>query len=110
MRRSICVCEPASCLAGDVGNFQFIYTPAANLPKGAKLRFDLGTKGRPIDWILPQVNPKDKKNIIWAQLPNGKGIGAKMIEKSDKLTHLYEFVLPSEIKAGESFTMGQFIA
>ncbi len=105
MRRSICVCEPASCLAGDVGNFQFIYTPAANLPKGAKLRFDLGTKGRPIDWILPQVNPKDKKNLIWAQLPNGKGIGAKMIEKSDKLTHLYEFVLPSEIKAGESFTI-----
>lgn len=105
MRRSICVCEPASCLAGEVGNFQFIYTPAVSLPKGAKLRFDLATTGRPIDWVLPQVNPKDKKNLIWAQLPNGKGIGAKMIEKSDKITHLYEFVLPSEVKAGETFTI-----
>jgi hypothetical protein len=103
MRRSICVCEPSSCFAGDVGNFQFIYTPAVNLPKGAKLRFDLATKGRSIDWTLPQTNPKDKKNLIWAQLPNGKGIGAKMIEKSDKLTTLYEFVLPSEVKAGENF-------
>jgi hypothetical protein len=103
MRRSICVCEPSSCFAGDVGNFQFIYTPSTNLPKGAKLRFDLATKGRPIDWELPQTNPKDKKNLIWAQLPNGKGIGAKVIEKSDKITKLYEFVLPSEIKAGESF-------
>jgi hypothetical protein len=105
MRRSICVCEPSSCFAGEVGNFQFIYTPAVNLPKGAKLRFDLATKGRPIDWELPQTNPKDKKNLIWAQLPNGKGIGAKCIEKSDKITTLYEFVLPSDIKAGESFTI-----
>ncbi len=103
MRRSICVCEPSSCFAGEVGNFQFIYTPATNLPKGAKLRFDLATQGRPIDWELPQTNPKDKKNLIWAQLPNGKGIGAKTIEKSDKITKLYEFVLPSEVKAGESF-------
>lgn len=105
MRRSICVCEPANCCAGEVENFQFIYTPAVNLPKGAKLRFDLGTKGRPIDWEMPQTNPKDKKNLIWAQLPNGKGIGAKVIEKSDKISKLYEFILPSEIKAGESFTI-----
>ncbi len=105
MRRSICVCEPTSCFAGDVGNFQFIYTPATNLPKGAKLRFDLAAKGRPIDWQLPQTNPKDKKNLIWAQLPNGKGIGAKVIEKGDKISKLYEFALPSEIKAGESFTI-----
>ena len=105
MRRSICVCEPASCFAGETGNFQFIYTPAVNLPKGAKLRFDLATKGRPIDWLLPQTNPKDKTNLIWAQLPNGKGIGAKVVEKGDKITKLYEFVLPSEVKAGEAFTI-----
>lgn len=105
MRRSICVCEPSSCFAGEVGNFQFIYTPSVNLSKGAKLRFDLATKGRAVDWELPQANPKDKKNLIWAQLPNGKGIGAKVIEKSDKVTVLYEFVLPSEVKAGESFTI-----
>ncbi len=105
MRRSICVCEPSHCLAGEVGNFQFIYTPAIQLPKGAKLRFDLGTKGRPIDWEEPQTNPKDKKNLIWAQLPNGKGIGAKMILKGDQMTKLYEFVLPCEVKPGESLTI-----
>ena len=26
MRRSICVCEPSSCFAGDVGNFQYKVT------------------------------------------------------------------------------------
>ena len=74
MRRSICVCEPMGCCAGDIGNFRFVYTPAVNLPKGTKLRFDLATKGRPIDWELPQTNVKIKKNVIWAQLPDGKGI------------------------------------
>jgi len=105
MRRSICVCEPSSCYAGEKGNFKFIYTPATNLPKGAKLRFDLGTRGLPIDWKLPQVNPKDKKNLIWAQLPDGKGIGAKIIEKPNSLAKLYEFVLTNEVKAGETFTI-----
>lgn len=105
MRRSICVCEPSSCYAGEKGNFKFIYTPSTNLPKGAKLRFDLGTKGLPIDWKLPQTNPKDKKNLIWAQLPDGKGIGAKIIEKNGGLSKLYEFVLTNEIKAGETFTI-----
>ena len=45
MRRSICVCEPMGCYAGESGNFRFVYTPAVNLPKGTKLRFDLATKG-----------------------------------------------------------------
>jgi hypothetical protein len=91
------------CYAGESGNFRFVYTPAVNLPKGSKLRFDLATKGRPIDWQLPQTNVKTKKNVIWAQLPDGKGIPAKAIDKSDKLTQVFEFVLPTEIKAGENF-------
>ncbi len=103
MRRSICVCEPMGCYAGEIGNFRFVYTPAVNLPKGTKLRFDLATKGRPIDWELPQTNVKDKKNLIWAQLPDGKGIPAKSIDKSDKITQMFEFTLPTEIKAGENF-------
>lgn len=103
MRRSICVCEPAGCFAGEMGNFRFIYTPATNLPKGTKLRFDLMTTGRSIDWELPQTNIKVKKNLIWGHLPNGKGVPAKAIDKSDKLTQLYEFILPQEIKAGENF-------
>lgn len=103
MRRSICVCEPMGCYAGESGNFKFVYTPAVNIPKGAKLRFDLATKGRPIDWELPQTNVKTKKNVIWAQLPDGKGIPAKAIDKSDKLTQVFEFTLPMEVKAGENF-------
>src|SRR3982750_4291803 len=77
MRRSICVCEPMACYAGEIGNFRFVYTPAVNLPKGAKLRFDLATKGRDLDWEPPQVNVK--------------------------ITQLFEFTLPMEIKAGENF-------
>jgi len=92
-----------SCYAGEVGNFRFVYTPAVNLPKGAKLRFDLATRGRNIDWELPQTNVKVKQNLIWAQLPDGKGIPAKSIDKSDKITQLFEFTLPAEIKAGENF-------
>ncbi|MBS0648292.1 MAG: DUF3604 domain-containing protein [Verrucomicrobia bacterium] len=103
MRRSICVCEPMSCYAGEIGNFRFVYTPAVNLPKGTKLRFDLATKGRNIDWELPQTNVKVKKNLIWAQLPDGKGIPAKAIDKGDKMTQVFEFTLPLEIKAGENF-------
>lgn len=103
MRRSICVCEPAGCFAGEAGNFRFVYTPANTLPKGTKLRFDLMTKGRPIDWEQPQTNIKVKKNLIWGHLPNGKGVPAKAIDKADKLSQLYEFVLPMEIKAGENF-------
>lgn len=103
MRRSICVAEPMGCYAGEAGNFRFTYTPAVNLPKGTKLRFDLATKGKPIDWQLPQTNVKTKKNVIWAQLPDGKGIPAKSIDKSDKITQVFEFSLPMEIKAGENF-------
>lgn len=103
MRRSICVCEPMSCFAGEVGNFSFTYTPAVNLPKGAKLRFDLATHGRPIDWEHPQTNPKVKKNMIWAELPGKKTIGAKLIEK--ELSPQYEFVLPTDLKAGENLTI-----
>lgn len=103
MRRSICVCEPMACYAGEIGNFRFVYTPAVNLPKGTKLRFDLATRGRNIDWELPQTNVKIKKNLIWAQLPDGKGIPAKAIDKSDKITQMFEFTLPIEIKAGENF-------
>lgn len=103
MRRSICVCEPSICYAGEVNSFRFIYTPASHLPKGAKLRFDFLTKGRPIDWQLPSIHSKDKKNMIWAQLPDGKSISPKLIETENIFNPLYEFVLPLEIKAGENF-------
>ncbi len=105
MRRSLCICEPSFCLTGDVQTFKFIYTPATTLPKGAKLRFDMASKGRQIDWEIPQVNPKEKTNLIWAELPDGKPLYAKAIDRPTCLVPLYEFVLTSEIKAGDNFTI-----
>lgn len=105
MRRSICVTEPSSCLAGEVQTFKFIYTPAVNLPKGAKLRFDLVTKERDMDWAIPQTNLKEKKNLLWALMPDGKTIAAKAVDKNDLYAPVYEFVLPAEIKSGDNFVI-----
>ena len=58
MRRSICYCEPASALAGEVRTWKFVYTTASHLPKGAKLRFDLESRGRPIDGRKIEDPPK----------------------------------------------------
>ncbi|MGR3912862.1 MAG: DUF3604 domain-containing protein [Candidatus Rhabdochlamydia sp.] len=101
MRRSICVCDPLHCYAGEVRTFRFHYTPAINLPKGAKIRFDLGTEGRNIDWQSPQINPKDKKNMIWMELSDGKSLTPKLVEKEGSSSSLYEFVIPIDIKSGD---------
>ncbi len=102
MRRSICVCEPAFALAGDVSTWKFTYTTATPLPKGTRLRFDLQSKGRPIDWQIPDTNLKEKANLIWAELPGGKIIPAKALEKPYSS---FEFTLPVEIKGSESFSI-----
>ncbi|MES2273660.1 MAG: DUF3604 domain-containing protein [Chlamydiota bacterium] len=105
MRRSICYCEPAAALAGDTATWKFIYTTAAQLPKGAKLRFDLSSKGRPIDWQIPQTNLKEKTNLIWAELPGGKILNAAQVEHPELMTPSFEFSLPVEMKAGETLTI-----
>ncbi|HSX27026.1 MAG TPA: DUF3604 domain-containing protein [Chlamydiales bacterium] len=105
MRRSICYCEPNAGLAGEPSTWRFVYTTASHLPKGTRLRFDLESKGRPIDWQIPQTNPKEKANLIWAELPNGKAIPATEVEHPQLLTPSFEFVLPMEIKPGETFTI-----
>ncbi len=105
MRRSICFCEPAIALAGDVQTWKFSYTTAANLPKGARLKFDLNSKGREIDWEVPQVNLKEKANLIWAEMPDGKALAAKEIQGPEDYTPAFEFILPSEIKAGDTFSI-----
>lgn len=92
-------------MAGEQNTFAFAYTPATNLPKGAKLRFDLMNQNRPIDWEIPQTDLKEKSNLIWAELPNSKPLAAKAIERPGQLTPVYEFSLPIEIKAGEVFTI-----
>ena len=104
MRRSICYCEPAAALAGDTGNWKFIYTTANHLPKGTKLRFDLASQGSPLDWQIPQTNPKEKTNLIWAEA-GGKTIPASEIEHPQTQAAAYEFSLPLELKPGESLSI-----
>lgn len=103
MRRSICYCEPSTAQAGEVNTWKFIYTTSVPLPKGTKLKFDLSTKGRDIDWEVPNTNLKSASNVIYARTDNGKVIQAKEIEVPESFTPNYEFVLPSAIDAGENF-------
>lgn len=105
MRRSICYCEPSAAFAGEVNTWKFIYTTASNLPKGTKLRFDLRSKGRAIDWEVPSSNLKQGQNVIFGVLDNGKTVSAKEIATEDNYTPQYEFSLPAEIEAGENFTI-----
>jgi len=105
MRRSICYVEPSTALAGEVNTWTFVYTSAIDLPKGTKIKFDLGGKGRDIDWESPTINLKKSSNVIFGQLDNGKVLQAKEIEVADRFTPDYEFVLPSGVDAGESFAV-----
>ncbi len=105
MRRSICACEPAFTFAGDIHTWKFSYTTATTLPKGARLKFDLMSKGREIDWQVPQVNVKDKKYLIFAEIPGKKTLSAREVELPDSVVPAFEFTLPSEIKPGESFVI-----
>lgn len=102
MRRSVSYCEPNAALAGDVATWKFLYTTATNLPKGTKLRFDIHSKGRPIDWQIPQTNLKDRANLIWVELPGGKIVGGSELPHPQLLTPSFEFVLPGEVKSGET--------
>lgn len=103
MRRSICIAEPSVVLAGEKGLFKFAYTTATHLAKGAKLRFDLCSQGRSIDWELPQVDLKKSSNLIWAT-SDGRPIQGKAIEIADRPAPVYEFVLPHELKVGQTIT------
>lgn len=101
MRRSLCLVEPSSALAGEVNTWKFSYVTAANLPKGTKLKFDLLLQNRPTDWQFPEINPKNKSNGIWLKLPGGKSVIPTEISLPN-YTSAFEFVLPVDIKAGET--------
>ncbi len=105
MRRSICSTEPSLVFAGQTATWKFIYTTAQPLPKGTKMRFDLLSQGRPFDWQIPQTNVKEKQNLIWAMLPNGKALEAKKIEAPKSPSALFDFVIPIEIKTGENIVI-----
>jgi hypothetical protein len=105
MRRSICFCEPNAALAGNTSNWKFIYTTANHLPKGTKLRFDLESKGRPVDWQIPLTNTKEKANVICAEIPDGKIIQANLVTGPQNQSSSYEFTLPIELKPGDNFSI-----
>lgn len=102
MRRSICYCEPAAALAGGTSTWKFVYTTASHLPKGTKLRFDLNSKGRHLDWQVPHTNLKEKGNLIWAEVIEGKPLAATA---TPNMPASFEFVLPQELKPGENFSI-----
>lgn len=102
MRRSICLCEPSLVEAGEVGTWKFIYTPTAALPKNTRLKFDLGTHGRGIDWQQPSADPDAEENAIYILLPNGKVLHGTEVEHADSVTPQYEFKLPIDIPAGKN--------
>jgi hypothetical protein len=105
MRRSICYCEPNLALAGETNTWKFIYTTSVALPKGTRLKFDMQSAGRDIDWEIPSSNLKNTENVIFAKLDNGKVLQAKEIELPERFTPQYEFILPSAIEAGGNFTI-----
>lgn len=100
MRRSICYSEPSTLMAGERNTWKFVYTSSVSLPKGARLKFDLASKGRSIDWEIPQTNLKKTSNLIYAHLENGKILQAEEVEVPESLVPQYEFVLPSTLEAG----------
>jgi hypothetical protein len=103
MRRSICVCDPGHLRAGQLGTWRWIYTTATPLAKGAKVKFDLLSQGRDIDWQIPSVSLKAKANVIYGLMDGHGPIAAKEVETPDGVVPQYEFTLPAELKAGESF-------
>lgn len=105
MRRSISYAEPKVALAGETKTWKFIYTPASDLPKGARLKFDLGSKGRDFDWEIPQTNLKSKKNLIWMQIPSKKALGAIEVPTPENELPQFEFTLPGDVKAGEEIAI-----
>lgn len=106
MRRSICYCDPSSASAGEYKTWKFIYTPSNDLPKGTKVKFDLQSKGREIDWEIPSINlKKGSEGVIYALTGKGKVIPAAEVEVPDSFTPNYEFTLPAAMNAGESLTV-----
>lgn len=101
MRRSICYTEPNNALAGQKGTWKFVYTTSIPLPKGTKIKFDLMSKGRALDWSFPSVSLKDKSNLIWAEIRDQKHSFQEVVDPKTALVQ-YELTLPTEVKMGEN--------
>lgn len=105
MRRSICYTEPSVALAGEVNTWKFIYTTATKLPKGTRIKFDLMSQGRPIDWESPETNLRKTSNVIYMRVDDGKPIPAKEVEVPERYEPQYEFILPDAVAAGSNINI-----
>jgi hypothetical protein len=105
MRRSICYSEPSVARAGQVSTWKFHYTTSTPLPKGTRLKFDLQSKGRDIDWEVPSTSLENETNVIYAQLENGTILEAEEIETPDSIVPQFEFLLPEPLKVGEKISI-----
>lgn len=105
MRRSICYSEPSVALAGEVNTWKFIYTTATKLPKGTRLKFDLMSQGRPIDWESPETNLRKTANVIYLRVDDGKPIPAKEVEVPERYEPQYEFTLLDAVAAGSNISI-----
>lgn len=105
MRRSICVVEPHLARAGQVSTWKFHYTTAQKLPKGAKLKFDMLTHGRDIDWEVPSIDLKKGSNVIYALMGKEILIEAKEIEAPESYVPQFEFTLPEVLEEEETITI-----
>lgn len=105
MRRSLCYTEPSLALAGEVDTWKFIYSPAMPLPKGARLKFDLRSEGREIDWEVPSTNLRSSGNVIYGMYDDEKVVQAQEVEVPDHFVPQFEFTLPTPLDAGDKFTI-----
>lgn len=105
MRRSICFTEPTTALAGERKTWKFILTPSVNLPKGTLLKFDIGSRGRQIDWEVPTPTSKTSSNMIWAEIEKGKALLPKVVHVPNSIVPQFEFTLPVEVVAGRKITI-----
>jgi len=105
MRRAVCYIEPNAATAGEVSNWKFLYTTATNLPKKTLLRFDLCSKGRHIDWQIPDTNLKKNSNLIYAVLPGNKIVQAEAINLPNRLVPQFQFQLPQDVPAGQTIAI-----
>ncbi len=105
MRRSLALSEPQAVRAGDMGTWKFHFSTASPLPKGAKLKFDLQSRGRDIDWEIPTSDLSSPANVIYALLENGQTLQAKEVEVADAVVPQYEFTLPVALKIGSKITI-----
>ncbi len=105
MRRSICLSEPGAARAGKTGNWKFHYTTALPLQKEARLKFDIQSLGRDIDWDIPTSDLTEESNVIYALLEDGTLLEANEVEVPDSFIPQYEFTLPTSLKIGSKFTI-----